>query len=147
MELDQLISIIDSLEQFEFNRVLEKNELPDKKWEVHFAFKGQIKIGSKKESIIIGFNRSFPFKKPLFFLIPYNSFGFIPHVEYDGYICYTEDNIIMKSHKPEEIVEDALYDAIKTIETGGSGDNLDDFIENILTKVLLIKKPSFTRQL
>lgn len=100
-----------------------------KKWNLEYCFKGEVKIGGSNAVIIIGFQSYFPYNKPLFFIEQWNLFGFIPHVEPDGYICYTqEDNLVLDSENPLGIINSTLELAIETIKRGKEGLNHDDFL-------------------
>jgi hypothetical protein len=105
--------------------------VPDslKKWSLEFCFKGIVKIGNSDATLLIGFQRFFPYTKPLFFLEKWNFFGFIPHVDPDGYICYTqEENLVLDPENPSGVINTTLELAIKTVKSGKEGLNFDDFL-------------------
>jgi len=108
---------------------LKKSEFPTKKWNLDFGFIGNIEINGIITTLIIAFNKHYPYKKPIYFIENYDSLGFIPHVESDGYICYTEDNIILNPEMPKEILESTLLQVIDTLENGLNKRNDEDFIE------------------
>lgn len=106
-------------------------EIPNsiKKWNLKYCFKGEVLICGSNASILIGFQNYFPFNKPLFFMEQWNLFGFIPHVEPDGYICYTqEDNLVLDYENPSGIINSTLEAVIETIKHGKEGLNSDDFL-------------------
>lgn len=105
--------------------------VPDslKKWSLVFCFKGVVKIGNMDATLLIGFQKYFPYTKPLYFLEKWNIFGFIPHVDPDGYICYTqEDNLVLDAENPSGILNSTLELAINTVKNGKEGLNFDDFL-------------------
>ena len=92
MDSSQLLNIVKDLKGFSFIGELKKNEFPSKKWNLDYGFSGNININGTITTLIVAFNKHYPYKKPIYFLKEYDALGFIPHVENDGYICYTEDN-------------------------------------------------------
>ena len=130
MDSIELLKIVKNLKGFSFLKELEKSEFPSKKWNLDYGFSGNVEInGIKTTLIIIAFNKHYPYNKPIFFLKDYNALGFIPHVENDGYICYTEDNIILNSKVPKEILEQTTQLVLDTLEKGFNKDNSNDFVE------------------
>ncbi|WEA41642.1 ThiF family adenylyltransferase [Lysinibacillus fusiformis] len=78
-------------------------------------------IGNDKLIIQIGIPKEFPFVKPMLFIKNHNDFTFIPHIERDGYICYSsEDGLIIDSNKPIRILEEAYKRSLLTIKSGTS---------------------------
>lgn len=121
--------MVKSVKGFSFLKELKLNEFPSKKWNLDFGFSGNVEINGTNSTLIIGFNNHYPYNKPLYFIENYNELGFIPHVESDGYICYTEDNIILNPELPKEILESTLLEVIDTLEKGLNKKNDADFIE------------------
>lgn len=126
----QLINNILESDVLLFNKSIEigvPNAL--KKWNLEYCFKGEVKIGDSVATIIIGFQRFFPYNKPLYFIEQWNLFGFIPHIEPDGYICYIqEDNLVLDSKNPSGIINSTLESTIETINRSKDGLNHDDFL-------------------
>jgi molybdopterin-synthase adenylyltransferase len=105
--------------------------VPDsiKKWNLEYCFKGEVKIGNNIAPIIIGFQKFFPYNKPLYFLEHWDLFGFIPHIDPDGYVCYIqEENLVLDSKNPSGIINSTLESAIEIINRGREGLNHDDFL-------------------
>lgn len=129
MDSRDLLNIVKALKGFTFTKELKKNEFPSKKWNLDYGFSGNVEINGIKTTLIIAFNEHYPYKKPIFFLKDHDALGFIPHVENDGYICYTDDNIILNSHVPKEILEETTLQVIDTLTKGNNKENIDDFFE------------------
>lgn len=129
MDSIELLNIVKSLKGFSFIRELKINEFPSKKWNLDFGFSGNVEINGTIRTLIIAFNKHYPYNKPIYFIENYDSLGFIPHVESDGYICYTEDNITLNPELPKEILECTLLQVIGTLENGINKKNDEDFIE------------------
>ncbi|WP_158236215.1 E2/UBC family protein [Geobacillus sp. WSUCF-018B] len=92
-----------------------------------YALKGTIAIGDQEASVYIAFKKDFPIRKPDIFLEDRDVFGFIPHIEPDGFICYVhEEGLLLDQDNPFGIVKDSLARAIRTLEMGVSEDNYDD---------------------
>ncbi|WP_333880466.1 E2/UBC family protein [Lysinibacillus capsici] len=83
------------------------------------AFQVKDKIDNIELIILIGIPKEFPLVKPILFLKNYNDVTFMPHIERDGYICYsTDDGLIIDSNKPVQILEEAYKRSLKTIKNG-----------------------------
>lgn len=129
MDTRELLNIVKSLKGFTFLKELKKDEFPSKKWNLDYGFSGNVEINGVITPLIIAFNKNYPYKKPIYFIENHDLLGFIPHVESDGYICYTEDNIILNPELPKEILESTLLLVINTLENGLNKKNDKDFIE------------------
>ncbi|WP_452222145.1 ThiF family adenylyltransferase [Lacinutrix salivirga] len=75
-------------------------------------------------------NSNFPNTLPKFYLKNPNQFGFIPHIEPDGSVCYIEKESIYINEDQPDIVFDASVQMVRgTIEAGLRGSNDEDFRE------------------
>lgn len=122
----------------EFKRIVDKsNILYDIREDKHPAPKARgldfVVIGNyqheeKKLIIAIGITDTFPNYFPKFFLLNYIDFPLIPHVEDDGYICYTyEDALVLDINNPIGIIQGCFQLAIKTLIDGFDKKNEADF--------------------
>jgi molybdopterin/thiamine biosynthesis adenylyltransferase len=94
------------------------------------AIEGKIEVGGYNFTLQIGLDESFPDSLPLISVDLANDFGLIPHVEQDGFVCYTpREGMLLDRHNPIGIVFDAVDRAISTLEQGLRGDNNGDFID------------------
>lgn len=81
-------------------------------------------------TLIFGINANFPKSLPCIFLTPWDTFGIIPHVEDDGYICFAqEEGLLLISENVEGIVQESLTRAINVLNDGISGKNQMDFLD------------------
>ena len=81
-------------------------------------------------TLIFGINGNFPKSLPCIFSNPWDSFGIIPHVEDDGYICFAqEEGLLLISENVEGIVQESLIRAINVLNDGISGKNQMDFLD------------------
>ncbi|MGN7890325.1 ThiF family adenylyltransferase [Dyadobacter sp. 22481] len=95
------------------------------------AIEGFIKINGVKVGINIGFTISFPLSLPIVYLRPHDVLGQIPHLEHDGYICYSAaDSQLLDFDNPETIVVEALKRVTKTLMDGSTGENRSDLINS-----------------
>lgn len=100
-----------------------------RKRKVISAIEGLITVGESNVLVRVAFTKAFPFALPIIFLTPADALGFIPHLEEDGYVCYTDgDGQYLNFRQPETVVEEALRRAIETLANGYQGKNQVDFI-------------------
>jgi hypothetical protein len=129
VDFSYLVSVVSNLEHYSFIREVHENEFEFlKRWKTKRALLGGVSFQGKDINLIIGFDECFPFSKPQFFLVPFDSIGFTPHVDQDGYICYIGDDVILDYSKPKEIIEDCFNLAINTLRMGFLQENKDDLI-------------------
>ena len=96
------------------------------------VLEGKAQICDRAVALQIGFDKFFPNNLPLIYLVQEDSLGFLPHVEIGGFICYAQqEGLILNRHSPEGIVEEALRQAIQTLEEGIQGKNAADFIDEL----------------
>lgn len=80
--------------------------------------------------IHIGLDKNFPHSLPIILLEPGSMLGNIPHVEPDGFVCYAEkENLVVNNWLPERILGEAIEKAKDVLESGISGKNKWDFID------------------
>lgn len=101
-----------------------------KERKVCHAYKLEIELNGSPVQLYFGVKKSFPLSLPYIFLVQWDSFGILPHVETDGYICYAqEEGSLLDSGNAGGIAQEALDRAIQTIKDGISGANHKDFID------------------
>ncbi|MGM0580547.1 MAG: ThiF family adenylyltransferase [Bacteroidota bacterium] len=101
---------------------------------VFWAFKGLIQVNGISLSILIGIPKNFPLNKPIFFIDPHDSLGFIPHVEPDGFICFIQDqNLILDYSNPAGVLTECFKRTIRVLEEGEKGENKSDFLNEFET--------------
>lgn len=94
------------------------------------GIRGHVTIAGLHGNISIYLPTDFPASKPVVCLDKYDSFGFVPHVDMKGEVCFCHsDNILLDRYNPEGIVQSALTMAMQTIEKGIKGENTDDFLK------------------
>ncbi len=94
------------------------------------AFKLEIELNGLPTQLYFGVKKSFPLCLPYIFLVKWDLFGILPHVEVDGCICYVqEEGSLLDSGNAGGIAHEALNRAIKTVEDGISKKNIKDFID------------------
>jgi molybdopterin-synthase adenylyltransferase len=87
----------------------------------------EIQINGKPSELLVGFPELFPNELPKFF-DENNQFGFIPHKEPDGFICFTKsESLIIDVRYPGSILLNCLLKVIEVIENGVKGLNTKDF--------------------
>lgn len=96
--------------------------------EVNKAFQCEISILDKTIILEVGITEKFPCEAPKIYLKDKNSYGFIPHIESDGSICYMEDEgILLDQDNPVGIIVECIQKASNTIQNGITGENIKDF--------------------
>lgn len=80
--------------------------------------------------IHIGLDGNFPNSLPVVIIEPGSVPGYIPHVEEDGYVCYAEkENLVINSSVPGKVLAEAIDKSKEVLESGISGKNKRDFID------------------
>lgn len=97
---------------------------------VSSAYEGAIDIDGREVTLQIVLSANFPLVKPGFYLKDPYSLGFIPHVQKDGYVCYTSDEgLILDLDNPTGIIDFFLGRVIQILTDGKRGTNRHDFYE------------------
>jgi molybdopterin/thiamine biosynthesis adenylyltransferase len=135
--LNQAISILEETIQYirEFgNDLVEKiTSIPDEQLnlykKVSAAFRIQIEVLEEPTTLVVGLPSDFPSQLPMFF-DSNKQFGFAPHIEKDGFICFTRnETLVLDEDYPGAIVLDCLKKVIKLLEKTLLGDIKDEFLE------------------
>jgi molybdopterin/thiamine biosynthesis adenylyltransferase len=93
------------------------------------AFRIQIEVLEGPATLVVGLPSDFPSKLPYFF-DSQRQFGFIPHLEEDGFICFTRnENLVIDERFPGAAVLNCLEKVIYILENGESGTNNQEFLE------------------
>lgn len=78
--------------------------------------------------LLIGFKELFPLSLPQYYILNYENYSFIPHVENDGRICYMQDDyLFIDADRPGDIISETFDKAKNTVEAGLRKENLMDF--------------------
>jgi molybdopterin-synthase adenylyltransferase len=119
LEIDQ--SIIKSVTEVTVNDPLEYRGC-------NLALELEIEITGIPAKIVAGIPELFPNTIPKFF-DKCDQFGFIPHKEPDGFICFTRnESLVIDERYPGSIILNCLEKVIKVIEDGIQGENKEDYI-------------------
>ncbi|PLT29291.1 E2/UBC family protein [Peribacillus deserti] len=93
------------------------------------AFEGTYAIGGKDITIQLALPVRFPIEKPMLFLKDPQVLGFLPHIEKDGFICYSHDEgLLLDSSNPSGILKEAFQRAERTLRDGITGINKRDYL-------------------
>lgn len=94
------------------------------------GYKLEIELDGSPVQLYFGVKKSFPLRIPYIYLVKWDLFGILPHVEPDGYICYArEDATLLDYENPGGIAQEALTRAIQVVRDGISGANHADFMD------------------
>ncbi|MRX71956.1 thiamine biosynthesis protein ThiF [Bacillus lacus] len=94
------------------------------------AFEGVHSIEGKQITIQIALPKHFPIEKPMIFLKNPKVLGFLPHIEKDGFICYSfDEGLLLDRSNPFGIIQEAFFRAENTLQDGISRKNHDDFLK------------------
>lgn len=84
-----------------------------------FGISGEVMIDNITAKIAVGAPEAFPNCSPTFFLLNPEDFIHLPHVEDDGYICYTHnDTLVLDIDNSPGIIAGCFELAIKTLKDG-----------------------------
>ncbi|WP_198134464.1 E2/UBC family protein [Geotalea uraniireducens] len=108
------------------------------------SYKLVIELNGVPVDFYFGVKKSFPLSLPYIFLAQWDSFGILPHVETDGYICYAqEDGSVLDFDDVAGIAQEALSRAIQVVVDGISGKNHQDFLDEFGAYWDRLKKVKF----
>jgi molybdopterin/thiamine biosynthesis adenylyltransferase len=97
--------------------------------DVVIAFAGEILIEGRQVTIHVGLDRYFPQSLPFVHLVPSDSLGQLPHVQY-GFVCFSQtEGLFLDGHNPLGLIEEALVRSADTLAKGIRGDNRADFVD------------------
>ncbi|PGB81751.1 thiamine biosynthesis protein ThiF [Bacillus toyonensis] len=117
--LDELITDI---------KKISVDEVASKRGLFKEAFEGTLAIEGYIVPIQVVLPKHFPLKKPMFILKEPQALGFIPHVEPDGFICYSHDEgLLLDQSNPSGILFEAYHRAVDTLRDGITKKNHADF--------------------
>src|SRR5258708_6607541 len=84
-----------------------------------FGVAGEMLIDNVTAKIVVGVPEAFPNCTPTFFLLNQEDFIRLPHVEHDGYICYTHnDTLVLDIDNETGIIAGCFQLAIRTLKDG-----------------------------
>lgn len=84
-----------------------------------FGIAGEVVINDTKAKVAVGVPEAFPNCTPTFFLLNQEDFIRLPHVEHDGYICYTHnDTLVLDIDNEPGIIAGCFELAEKTLKDG-----------------------------
>jgi molybdopterin/thiamine biosynthesis adenylyltransferase len=91
---------------------------------------GELEIGGTEATLRLQVPTFFPTQLPDVYVEPWDAFGFIPHVQTDGLVCYQEtEGMVVDRRSPLSILEGVLEKALSVLRNGASGNNEDVFAE------------------
>jgi SAM-dependent methyltransferase len=94
------------------------------------AYQLEIEINGSPTSLHFGIEKSFPLSLPKIYLVQWDAFGILPHVETDGYICYAqEEGSVLNFEDIAGLTYESLSMAMQVVMDGISGKNHRDFID------------------
>src|SRR5690606_14877192 len=80
-----------------------------------FGVAGEVLIDTVIVKIVVGVPEDFPNCNPTFFLLNQEDFIRLPHVEHDGYVCYTHNyTLVLDIDNTQGIIAGCFELAIKT---------------------------------
>jgi molybdopterin/thiamine biosynthesis adenylyltransferase len=94
------------------------------------AFKLGIELNGKPIEFYFGIKKSFPLSLPRIFLAQWDLLGILPHVETDGYICYSqEEGSFLDFENVAGLAQESLFRAVQVVMAGVAGKNHQDFLD------------------
>jgi molybdopterin-synthase adenylyltransferase len=105
-------------------------EVNSKRGPFQAAFEGSFAIEGKMVTMQVALPKRFPLEKPMFFLKNPKALGFLPHIEKDGFICYSHDEgLLLDQSNPSGIIKEAFHRAEITLRDGILKRNQADFLK------------------
>lgn len=94
------------------------------------GYKLEIELDCMPVQLYFGVKKSFPLCIPYIYLVKWDLFGILPHVETDGYICYAREVASLLDYEnPGGIAQEALTRAIQVVRDGIARINHADFMD------------------
>lgn len=96
---------------------------------IKYAFRIQIEILDGPATLVVGLPFDFPSSLPHFY-DSQRQFGFIPHLEDDGFVCFARnENLVIDERYPGRVILDCLKKVITVLESGETESKNHDFLE------------------
>lgn len=90
----------------------------------------KIFLNGKTVQIHIGLDENFPHSLPIVLIESGSMPTYLPHVETDGFVCYAEkESLLINYLAPERVLAEAIERSLEELESGISGKNKWDFID------------------
>ena len=106
-----------------------KNDHYVQKW--HIVTEIEYELKCRDINLYVGITPNFPYVLPDIYFLE-TEFDYFPHIDYKSRkLCLFEDEVILDTTKPEEIIFDCIKQAKRLIEDGVNKRNLKDFTEEI----------------
>lgn len=118
-------------------------EIKSERGPYRFSFEFMDEIEGIQILIQVALPRFFPLQLPHFFLKNPKQLGFIPHLEKDGYICYTfEKGLLFDTTNPIGIINEMSKHVVQTLKNGILKLNEEDFYQDF--EVLWLRQSNIT---
>ncbi|MCU1808238.1 ThiF family adenylyltransferase [Cytobacillus firmus] len=123
MFLDELKDILMSVKS------ISVQEVKSRRGSFKDAYQGLVEIERKSLVIQAVLPEKFPNEKPMIFLKDPKGIGFLPHIEKDGFVCYSHDEeLLLDRSNPSGIIREAIQRAMTTLANGINKKNQEDFL-------------------
>ncbi|SFR27608.1 MULTISPECIES: ThiF family adenylyltransferase [unclassified Paenibacillus] len=124
---------IDYIKQFGQDIIEEVTLIPDSALNqyrnIKYAFRIQMEILDGPATLVVGLPFDFPSSLPHFY-DSQRQFSFIPHLEDDGFVCFTRnENLVIDERYPGRVVLDCLEKVITVLESGETESENHNFLE------------------
>lgn len=140
------------LESFDFisyiSRIDPKNVSALASRDVKRAYRFDMRLsGGKTVPLVLGLKEEFPYEVPVIAVHPPEGAGFLPHVSFDGFVCYVQpEGVVLDTDNPGGIIRDSILKSKQVLEDGIEGKNHRDFLEEFETywgEVVYFQSPHF----
>ncbi len=121
-----LLNAIEELGPFQAPRRVEHSDLDGA-----VAIEGEVCVEGREATLRLVLGPSFPLELPRFYLLPWDTLGFIPHVmEENGFVCFADpEGLLVDRRRPVDVVQEAFGRALRVLADGVSGRNHADFVD------------------
>jgi len=123
-----ILLIVEKRQLLQEPKIVSEDEIPKGHGAIA-AVEGTIIISGQEQTLIIGIDRYFPYRKPQFYLKAGVSQIALPHLSPEGFICYVqEEDLVIDYKNVEGIIAEAFYAVLAELEESINGKNTRDFV-------------------
>lgn len=98
---------------------------------------GALVLTERRVPVRVVIGEDFPVALPQIFICEPETLGVLPHVEFDGRICYADsEGILIDQDYPFDVLVAALELARRTLESGLRGNNNSEFVRELPAYIL-----------
>lgn len=91
---------------------------------------GRISVEGREAELVVNVEPLLRHQLPTFVLQPWDAFGFIPHIDSSGLICFLEhEGMVFDWRRPFDVIRECFDHIQRTLRAGVTRANLEDFVD------------------